>query len=91
MKLYKVSSNYHRGIKDFESIKDNGNGTFDSLFKNGSFERIRTKSFLPDYKNGSAFFKTYEEAKEYITLKIKESIKHHEHIIKKGNDTLNAL
>lgn len=89
--LYKVASNYHRGIRYFEIIKDNGNGTFDYLFKNGSFERIRTKSFIPDYGNGSSFFKTYEEAKEYITLKIKESIKHHEHIIKKANDALNAL
>jgi hypothetical protein len=91
IKLYKVASNYHRGIQDFEIIKDNGNGTFDYLFKIGSFEKIRTKSFIPDYGNGSVFFKTYEEAKKYITLKIKESIKHHEHIIKKANDTLNAL
>jgi protein subunit release factor B len=88
MKLFKVSNNYHRGIKEVEVLCDNGNGTFDIIKEIGSHKKVITKPFISDYSNHSSFFKTYEDAKDYIIDKINVNIEKHKSIIDKDMNTL---
>ena len=91
MIIYKVSSNYHKGIKEFEIIDINNDETFNYEIERFGETRKRVCPFIPTYGNGATYFIKYEDAKKHITDKIIKSIEHHQHIIDKANKTLNVL
>jgi len=92
MILYKVDHNYHKGIKEFEAIKDNGDGTFDYRHISKYSDRIRKKTFLPEHGlNQAAFFINYEDAKDYLVNRLNKSIEKHKHLIDKAQETLDCL
>jgi len=92
MILYKVDHNYHKGIKEFEAIKDNGDGTFDYRHINKYSDKIRKTTFLPEHRlNKAAFFINYEDAKDYLVNRLNKSIEKHKHLIDKAQETLDCL
>lgn len=89
MIIYKVSHNYHKGITEFQAIKDNKDGTFDYEIERYGEKKIRKKSFVPEFGlNQAAFFVEYNDAKEYLINKIKKTIENYEHLINKSKETL---
>jgi len=91
MIIYKVQSNYHNGIEEFEIIDINNDGTFNYEIELFGEINKRVCPFIPNYGNGATYFLKYEDAKKHITDKIIKSIKHLQHKIDKANKTLNVL
>jgi len=91
MIIYKVPTNYHKGIMEFEVKNINNDGTFNYINPCWA-DKISIKPFIPkDGYNQPTFFLNYEEAKIFIIDRIKNKIADYEARIKKCHATLNNI
>ena len=74
MKIYKVPSNFTKGIQEIEIIKINDENTFtyDKVLSHSIMRKQR--SFNREHSADSNFFKTKKEAKVFISYKLSKAI-----------------
>jgi hypothetical protein len=79
MKVYKVSNNFHKKIREIEVVSINSDISFETTAKffmssPVNPERVCTLPFKAKYPNEPNYFIKYEDAKEFKANRIKNKI-----------------
>ena len=91
MKIYKVCSNFLKGIQEVEIIKINDDKTFTYEKDLVWTKRIVCRDFKSSHPNDSNYFKNKEEAKDFISEKISKAILKNKLLIQKYELIQNEL
>lgn len=91
MIIYRVASNFLKGVQEFEIIKIEDGKTFTYEKDLGFKKIIRTRPFEKQYPNDSNYFKSKEDAMVFLRKKLKQAIKKNKEMIDKYELFLNAL
>ena len=74
MKIYRVCNDFLKGVQEFEISKINKDNTFTYRHKIGSRIRIVCRDFITNEPNDSFYFRTKEEANEFILKRVDKKI-----------------
>lgn len=88
MKLYRVSNDWNKGIKEIDILNTDGE-TFE-YFDEG-WQRNMRMPLLPKYPNQPIFFLTYQEAKVYLIERIVKCNAEMQDKINKGVKVISSL
>lgn len=91
MKIYKVCTNFLKGIQEVEIIKINDDNTFTYERDLGWTKRIVCRDFKSRHPNDSNYFKTRKKAKDFISEKISKAIQKSKALIQKYELLQNEL
>ena len=91
MIIYRVASNFLKGVQDFEIIKVEDEKSFTYEKDLGYRKMIRTRTFERQHPNDSNYFKSKEDAMIFLREKLKGAIKKNKEMINKYERFLNDL